>query len=136
MGLDIYFYKVRKSDADTISNTRDVFDLIKDGVDCAYFRNANFIYDYFEYLIDSDTECCIVNRDEIESLFDACSLVLEKENNTGFASEVLPTRAGFFFGGTDYDEWYYKKVRDCYEQMRIILDEWDNRDAIVIWFSW
>lgn len=136
MGLDIYFYKVRKDDADTISNTRDVFDLIKDGVDCAYFLKANFIYAYFEHLIDSNTECCIVNRDEIESLFDACSLVLEKENNTQFASEVLPTRAGFFFGGTDYDEWYYKKVRDCYEQMKIILDKWDNRDAIVIWFSW
>lgn len=136
MGLDIYFYKVRKDDADTVPNTRGVFDLINDGVDCAYFRKANFIYAYFSHLIDSNTECCIVNKEEIESLFDACSLVLEKENNTQFASEVLPTCSGFFFGGTEYDEWYYKKVRDCYEQMRIILDEWDNRDAIVIWFSW
>lgn len=136
MGLDIYFYKVRKDDADAITNTREVFDLINNGVDCAYFRKANFIYAYFAHLIDSNTECCIVNKDEIESLFDACRLVLEKENNTRFASEVLPTRAGFFFGGTDYDEWYYKKVRDCYERMKIILDEWDNRDVIVIWFSW
>mgnify|MGYP006969206326 FL=1 len=56
MGLDIYFYKVRKDDADAISNTREVFDLINNGVDCAYFRKANFIYAYFAHLIDSNTE--------------------------------------------------------------------------------
>lgn len=136
MGLDIYFYKVRKDDADAITNTREVFDLINNGVDCAYFRKANFIYAYFAHLIDSNTECCIVNKDEIESLFDACGLVLERQNEEGFAKSVLPTCPGFFFGSTDYDEWYYKKVESCYEQMKIILDEWDNRDVIVIWFSW
>lgn len=26
------------------------------------------------------------------------------------ASELLPTASGFFFGGTEYDEWYYKDV--------------------------
>lgn len=136
MGLDIYFYKVRKDDADAISNTREVFDLINNGVDCAYFRKANFIYAYFAHLIDSNTECCIVNKDEIESLFDACGLVLERRNDTEFAKEVLPTCPGFFFGSTDYDEWYYEKVASCYEQMKIILEEWEDGDAIVIWFSW
>lgn len=136
MGLDIYFYKVRKDDVDTISNTREVFDLINEGVGCAYFRKANFIYAYFEHLIDSNTECCIVNKEEIESLFDACALVLERRDEDGFAEQVLPTRAGFFFGSTDYDEWYYEDVKLCYEQMKIILDEWQDEDAIVIWFSW
>lgn len=54
----------------------------------------------------------------------------------GFAEQVLPTCSGFFFGSTDYNEWYYKKVESCYEQMKIILDEWRDDDAIVIRFSW
>lgn len=136
MGLDIYFYRVKREAVNNMTSTREVFNLINEGIDCAYFRKANFIYAYFDYLIDSDTECCIVDRDEIESLFDACGLVLERRNEEGFAEQVLPTRAGFFFGSTYYDEWYYNKVQSCYEQMKIILDEWQDGDAIVIWFSW
>lgn len=136
MGLDIYFYRVKKADADNMTNTREVVDLINRGLDCAYFRKANFIYAYFDHLIDSDTECCIVCKDEIESLFDACSLLLERQNEKDFAEEVLPTCGGFFFGSTEYDDWYYENVESCYEQMKIILDEWQDGDAIVIWFSW
>lgn len=136
MGLDICFYRVKRKDVDDMTNTREVFDLIREGGRCAYFRKANFIYAYFDHLIDRNTECCIIDKDEIESLFDACGLVLERRNEDGFAEQVLPTCDGFFFGSTDYDEWYYDKVESCYEQMKIILDEWEDGDAIIILFSW
>lgn len=30
--------------------------------------------------------------------------------NTTVAEEVLPSQSGFFFGGTDYDQWYYQDL--------------------------
>jgi hypothetical protein len=27
------------------------------------------------------------------------------------AAELLPTTSGFFFGSTDYDEWYYTDIQ-------------------------
>lgn len=40
-------------------------------------------------------------------------------DNPELCAELLPTTAGFFFGGTDYDEWYYKDI----ENTRDIINE-------------
>jgi len=37
----------------------------------------------------------------------------------GIAAEQLPTANGFFFGGTDYDEWYFRDVENTIR----IIDE-------------
>lgn len=34
---------------------------------------------------------------------------------------LLPTQGGFFFGSTDYDEWYIRDVESTVEQIRTIL---------------
>jgi hypothetical protein len=34
---------------------------------------------------------------------------------------LLPTQAGFFFGGTDYDEWYLNDVKETVDQIERIL---------------
>jgi len=36
---------------------------------------------------------------------------------TRVAEQLLPTTTGFFFGGTDYDEWYY---RDCEHTIAVV----------------
>lgn len=33
------------------------------------------------------------------------------------AASLLPTKSGFFFGGTDYDEYYYQDLKDTVEQL-------------------
>jgi hypothetical protein len=40
-------------------------------------------------------------------------------NDAGVAKEILPTQAGFFFGSTDYDQYYY----DDLVHTRDVLDE-------------
>ena len=35
--------------------------------------------------------------------------------NPKFAAERLPTQSGFFFGGTEYDEWYMKDIDNTIE---------------------
>ena len=51
------------------------------------------------------------------------------------ASELLPTRDGFFFGSTEYDQWYYKKVKDTIEIIEKVLAETDFEHEIVMYSS-
>lgn len=45
------------------------------------------------------------------------------------AQELLPTQAGFFFGGTDYDEHYLEDIDLTIEQLEKILDDDYNADV-------
>ena len=38
---------------------------------------------------------------------------------------LLPASSGFFFGSTDYDQWYYEDVKNTYEMLEEILAEPD-----------
>ena len=50
---------------------------------------------------------------------------------------LLPTSGGFFFGGTEYDEWYRRDILDTKELCDKLLIEvdWDNEE-IVYGSSW
>ena len=50
-------------------------------------------------------------------------LVMDK---TEIAKELLPTQEGFFFGDTDYDEYYYRDLLDTKEMLEKILKEVDG----------
>ena len=42
------------------------------------------------------------------------------------AKKLLPTQAGFFFGSTDYDQWYMDDIRRTIEQIESGLSDIDN----------
>ena len=46
--------------------------------------------------------------------------------DTSLAEELLPTQAGFFFGGTSYDSYYLKDIEDTIEMLEPLLAEDDN----------
>jgi hypothetical protein len=35
---------------------------------------------------------------------------------------LLPPREGFFFGGTDIDEWYWRDIEDTRKQLRRLIN--------------
>ena len=80
-----------------------------------YFRKVNLLFAYFEnkglmideYFAFMDKETCL-------DIIDRCKRVLADHS---LADELLPTQAGFFFGSTDYDEWYYHDVEDVLKQL-------------------
>lgn len=97
-----------------------------------YFRKVNFVYRYFaNKLVD---ECCFADKEDIEELISRCDKVLADHS---LAEELLPTTSGFFFGSTDYDEWYFKDIEDCKKQMKDLLSKY-NEETDVIFFvmSW
>lgn len=134
MGLDIYFYRVRTSDAINGDSSNDLWSVLNRASSDAYFRKANFIYGFFSHIID-ENEMCVAHRIDIEMLRDACKRVLTHRDE-GYSKQHLPTYPGFFFGGLEYDKWYYEKVEDCYEKMRHCLDTMSDDECYIIWFSW
>lgn len=73
----------------------------------AYWRKENAIHEWFVQNIQDGEDNCAeyyVSHEQLENLVETCQKVLD---NPGLADELLPTASGFFFGSTDYDEWYF-----------------------------
>jgi len=58
------------------------------------------------------------------------------EDNT-VAQELLPTASGFFFGSTEYDQWYYSDIKDTIEIIENVLATTDfEREIVMYGSSW
>ena len=76
----------------------------------AYWRKANQIHKWFvDNVQDGEDDCgnYHVGIEQLQELAETCRKVL---NDKSLASELLPSQSGFFFGGTDYDDWYFKDL--------------------------
>ena len=83
----------------------------------AYFRKVNFIFYHFQTTLGKMYDDCyaFVDLDDVDDLIDRCERVLKDHR---LAQSLLPTQDGFFFGSTDYDNWYFSDVKDCLKQMK------------------
>jgi len=100
----------------------------------AYFRKVNFLFKYFEDRNKMvDQYYAFVEKEDVEDIIDKCKQIL-KDNM--LAHELLPTQSGFFFGGTDYDEWYFYDVKNCLKQMKKYLKLFKNEGTGYVIFSW
>jgi len=76
------------------------------------WRKANHIHKWFvDNVQNGKDECqeCPVARGNLVDLREACREVLS--DNTK-APLLLPTTDGFFFGGKDYNQWYFADLDD------------------------
>lgn len=119
----------------------------------AYWRKENHIHAWFVNNVQDGEDDCReyhVSREQLKELVDTCEKVLASLDdspkkkvkvkvgwqggkelyedidvyvNTELAEELLPTQAGFFFGGTEYDEWYVKGLENTLNQITPLLSE-------------
>ena len=53
------------------------------------------------------------------------------------AMEVLPVKSGFFFGGTDYDQWYMEDIESTIEQITKIFETTNfDKEYVIYEASW
>lgn len=86
-----------------------------------YWRKDNAIHNFFvEECADGIDNCqrIYVSIDKIEELKELCEKVLKDHS---LAPELLPTCEGFFFGGTEYDEWYFDGLKYTVELLDNVL---------------
>ena len=102
-----------------------------------YYRKVNFLYAFFEPTQD---EMAFVEKYDAERLVDACNKVIEAYNGNAdwesVAKEELPTQSGFFFGSTDYDDWYLANVRQARREFKQFLKNWQPDEVAIICYSW
>lgn len=55
--------------------------------------------------------------------------------NPEVAAEYLPTQSGFFFGNTDYNEWYMQDIEDTINILTKVLEETDFDNQMIIYSS-
>jgi hypothetical protein len=56
--------------------------------------------------------------------------------NQELAEELLPSQGGFFFGGTDYDEYYMQDIEYTIEKLKPIIEEGEDRGDYYYSASW
>ena len=90
-----------------------------------YWRKVNEIHAWFVKNLGEGNDDCneiYVTKEDFESLLDLVNQVLKNHN---LAGELLPTEDGFFFGETEYNEYYFENLKYTKELLEKILNKND-----------
>jgi hypothetical protein len=137
MGLDMYLtkkYYVQNWQHTTPENKHEIT-ITKGGLATAIptdkiinieteeirWRKANAIHQWFVDNVQDGVDNCgdsYVDRGELRNLLGVIETVLKDHSK---ASELLPTTEGFFFGGTEYDEYYFAELEHTQKQLSLLL---------------
>lgn len=96
--------------------------------DVGYWRKANAIHKWFvDNVQDGEDECRehYVSLEQLQELRTLCDTILKNREQ---AAELLPAASGFFFGSTEYDEWYFKDLEDTINIVDAIFANPDKDD--------
>jgi len=89
--------------------------------EAGYWRKANQIHAWFvdncQNGVDNGDEVLVSESQLSDLLNDVCDVLGKKE----LSSYKLPTRAGFFFGSTNYDRNYYSILRYTRKILKSVL---------------
>jgi hypothetical protein len=100
-----------------------------------YWRKFNALHAWFVKTFQDDVDECqssLVDPEVLRELFDKL-VKINKEN----AGEILPTQGGFFFGGTDYDEWYWANIEELTRFLLTLFEENDFEEHTLVYqASW
>jgi len=140
MGLDMYLYKktyvqnwshmppeklhtisIVRGDNTTTGIKPERISYITESV--GYWRKFNALHKWFvENCQDGNDDCktYYVATEKLELLLETLKKI--KADHT-LAEELLPTEDGFFFGGTEYDSYYFENVDDTVELLEGLLQE-------------
>ena len=127
-----------------------------------YWRKANAIHQWFVDNIQNGNDDCEdyrVTQKDLQILIDTLKEVYNslcnkemitkkvqdgsieyetkvfKEEDLEIAKQLLPTQEGFFFGGTEYDEYYFEQIKDTLNDLQIINECFDFENNYLIYGS-
>lgn len=147
MGLDMYL-KARKYissyDETEVPIQSKITELVKElskgfklnelGFEAMYWRKANAIHQWFVDNVQGGKDDCEeypVSEDQLKALLETVSKVLD---NRELASELLPPQAGFFFGSTELDEYYWRDLQDTKDQLTNLLSQFEPGEIGWDWY--
>ena len=96
-------------------------------VPVGYWRKANQIHKWFVDNIQNGQDDCgeyFVSREDLIKLRGLCRKVMRNRKK---AYELLPSSSGFFFGGVEYDKYYFEQIKSTIK----ILDNVINNSKYI-----
>lgn len=136
MGLDQYL-TAKRSVFNADDEIAKAFDSVQDKmpgelryieVRAMYWRKTNHIHAWFVEKCQGGKDECQeshVSKEQLQDLLDTVKKVLADRT---LAPQLLPTRPGFFFGDTSYEEWYFEDLeatKTALEKIMQYTDDWD-----------
>jgi hypothetical protein len=103
-------------------------------VEALYWRKTNAIHKWFVDNVQEGKDDCghyYVSREQLAELRDLVKEVLETRD-----ASPLPPQAGFFFGSTDVDDWYWQDLNQTKEGLDRILAEFPKQWDFEYHSSW
>jgi len=94
-----------------------------------YWRKANAIHQWFVTHVQNDEDdgfTYVVMREDLEALHDTIRNVRLNKHK---AHEWLPTQSGFFFGSTDYDDYYFDTLKETEQILYDVLQKFADGPA-------
>jgi hypothetical protein len=116
---------VEAADMSHIADQNDIYG-VSVSVNCGYWRKANQIHKWFVDNVQDGNDNCgeyYVSHSQLQELLTTCRQALFKKDPS-----ELPPQAGFFFGGTDIDEYYWGDIKNTIRQLdRLVkLPDFEN----------
>lgn len=157
MGLDMYLIKRKKNDKTDDSFNEVAYwrkanqihnwfvENVQDGMDdCGYYEVSRqqlqeLLGDCRDVLTYADCELQEMDGglERIDGEWKQTKIMGRKIINKDVVADILPTTSGFFFGSTEYDEWYLRDIENTIEQLNEVLNDTDfEKDAIFYTSSW
>jgi hypothetical protein len=128
MGLDMYLGKAKKIADNKFDNFEEV----------GYWRKANQIHKWFVDNCQNGIDECqmvVVKKENLEELLVICLDIINNKDNKSLAKRELPTQNGFFFGGTEYDEYYFQEIESTIEILKKVLEETNFEENVITYQS-
>ena len=119
-------YSVKK-----FHSLKNEYDELNPWKEVAYFRKVNFLLPFFEY----GENCSRLEIDDykIDELLFKCKQVLEDHS---LAETLLPTQGGFFFGNSEYNDWYFEDVKEVYDKFSEIAEDFNSDEDMLAMVCW
>jgi hypothetical protein len=143
MGLDMYLNAKRfiwfneEELAETVASVfpelkgRKVKEVI---VEAMYWRKANAVHKWFVDNVQNGDDNCEehwVSREKLAELRDLVKDALDRRD-----SDQLPPQAGFFFGSTDVNDWYWDDLQSTADGLDKVLTDFPERWDFYYRSSW
>lgn len=139
------FYKKKYQDWDAAKQ----YGYYRISDEIGYWRKANCIHNWFVNNVQNGVDDCgnyEVSKNNLEKLLSICTQVKEIATlkdlpdrkvieNAYEVAAILPSCNGFFFGSTDYDEYYLQDIDYTIEVLEKVLKETDFDRYVVYYHS-
>lgn len=103
----------------------------KDPYEIIYWRKANAIFKWIDTHIKKieNLEEIPITKEQLLQLKKDCEKAIEayKKGDIETCKKIMPTQEGFFFGSTEYDEWYLKELEYTVEEIKNKIENKDHK---------